>query len=182
MNEFILSNGNRIIVSALLILFLVTWKFALKKSTHRIAKIAEFNIGRTQLMFKYINVIIFIIALFSLLYTWGVDLKDLNLFFSSVFAVIGIALFAIWSVLSNITSGVIMFFSFPFKIGDKIKIHDKEFPIVGVIEDIKAFQMHIRNDEGELITYPNNLILQKPISLLKKEVELLEENEEEQSY
>lgn len=182
MNEFILSNGNRIIVSVLLILFLVTWKFALKKSTHRIAKIAEFNIGRTQLMFKYINVIIFIIALFSLLYTWGVDLKDLNLFFSSVFAVIGIALFAIWSVLSNITSGVIMFFSFPFKIGDKIKIHDKEFPIVGVIEDIKAFQMHIRNDEGELITYPNNLILQKPISLLKKEVELLEENEEEQSY
>lgn len=182
MNEFILTNSNQIIVSALLILFLVTWKFALKKSTHRIAKIAEFNIGRTQLMFKYINVIIFIIALFSLLYTWGVDLKDLNLFFSSVFAVIGIALFAIWSVLSNITSGVIMFFSFPFKIGDKIKIHDKEFPIVGIIEDIKAFQMHIRNDDGELITYPNNLILQKPISLLKKEVELLEESEEEQNY
>lgn len=182
MNEFILSNGNRIIVSVLLILFLVVWKFVLKKSTHRIAKIAEFNIGRTQLMFKYINVLMFVIALFSLLYTWGIDLKDLNLFFSSVFAVIGIALFAIWSVLSNVTSGVIMFFSFPFKIGDKIKIHDKEFPIVGIIEDIKAFQMHIRNDEGELITYPNNLILQKPISLLKKEVELLEESEEEQSY
>ncbi len=183
MNEFILENANRIIISVLLILFLVMWKFALKKSTHRIAKIAEFNIGRTQLMFKYINVLMFIIALFSLLYTWGVDLKDLNLFFSSVFAVIGIALFAIWSVLSNITSGVIMFFSFPFKIGDKIKIHDKEFPIVGIIEDIKAFQMHIRNDDGELITYPNNLILQKPISLLKKEVELLqEENEEDNIY
>jgi small-conductance mechanosensitive channel len=183
MNEFILENTNRIIISVLLILFLVIWKFALKKSTHRIAKIAEFNIGRTQLMFKYINVLMFIIALFSLLYTWGVDLKDLNLFFSSVFAVIGIALFAIWSVLSNITSGVIMFFSFPFKIGDKIKIHDKEFPIVGIIEDIKAFQMHIRNDDGELITYPNNLILQKPISLLKKEVELLqEENEEDNIY
>lgn len=183
MNEFILANANRVIISVLLILFLVIWKFALKKSTHRIAKIAEFNIGRTQLMFKYINVLMFIIALFSLLYTWGVDLKDLNLFFSSVFAVIGIALFAIWSVLSNITSGVIMFFSFPFKIGDKIKIHDKEFPIVGIIEDIKAFQMHIRNDEGELITYPNNLILQKPISLLKKEVELLqEENEEDSSH
>jgi len=43
--------------------------------------------------------------------------------------------------------------------------------------------MHIRNDDGELITYPNNLILQKPISLLKKEVELLqEENEEDNIY
>lgn len=178
MNDFITDNTNRVIISAILILFLVIWKFALKKSTNRIARIAEFNIGRTKLMFKYINVLIFILLFFSLLYVWGVDLRDLNLFFSSVFAVIGIALFAIWSVLSNITSGIIMFFSFPFKIGDKIKIHDKEFPIIGIIEDIKAFQMHIRNDDGELVTYPNNLILQKPVSLVKKEIELLEESEE----
>jgi small-conductance mechanosensitive channel len=64
-----------------------------------------------------------------------------------------------------------MFFSCPFKIGDYIKIHDKEHPIEGKIEDIKAFQMHLRTREGELIVYPNNLVLQKPISLLKKENE-----------
>jgi hypothetical protein len=33
-------------------------------------------------------------------------------------------------ILSNITSGVILFF--PFKMGDTIKIHDKDFPMADV--------------------------------------------------
>ena len=70
-----------------------------------------------------------------------------------------------------------MFFSFPYKIGDKIKIHDKDSPIDNVIiEDIKAFQLHLRTDKGELVTYPNNLFLQKPVTLLKKDA-LLERDE-----
>ena len=79
------------------------------------------------------------------------------------------ALFAIWSILSNVTSGVIMFFSFPYKVGDKIKIHDKDYPIVAVIEDIRAFQLHLREDSGDLVTYPNNLILQKAVTLVEKD-------------
>ena len=66
--------------------------------------------------------------------------------------------------------GIIMFFNFPYKIGDKIKIHDKDMPIEALIEDIKAFHLHLRTDEGELITYPNNLILQKAVSLIQKDV------------
>ena len=93
----------------------------------------------------------------------------MSVLFSSIFAVIGIGLFAIWSILSNVTSGIIMFFSFPYKVGDKIKIHDKDFPIEAIIEDIRAFQLHLRLDDGNLVTYPNNLILQKPVSLIEKD-------------
>lgn len=60
-----------------------------------------------------------------------------------------------------------MFFSFPYKIGDTIKIHDKDLPVEAMIEDIKAFHLHLRTQEGELITYPNNLILQKAVSLIE---------------
>lgn len=88
-------------------------------------------------------------------FVFGAELKDMAVLFSSVFAVIGIALFAIWSILSNVTSGIIVFFSFSYKVGDKIKIHDKDAPI----EDIRAFQLHLRQNNGDLITYPNNLIL-----------------------
>ena len=156
------------IISVLLIFILIIWRFTLKKSANRIARIGDFNIGRTKLMFKYINFLVSFVMIFALLFTWGIKAEDLAWIFSSVFAVIGIGLFAIWSILSNITSGVIMFFSCPFKIGDYIKINDKDTPIEARIEDIKAFQMHLRTDDGELIVYPNNLILQKPISLLKK--------------
>jgi small-conductance mechanosensitive channel len=160
---------SQIIWTAIVVFLLLLLRFTLKQSAKRIAKRDELNFIRTRLIFKYINVLVFFIAVFSLLLIWGVEIRELALVFSSVFAVLGIGLFAIWSVLSNVTSGIIMFFSFPYKIGDKIKIHDKDFPVVGIIEDIKAFQLHLRTDEDELITYPNNLILQKSVTLLKKD-------------
>jgi MscS family membrane protein len=51
----------------------------------------------------------------------------------------------------------------------KIKIHDKDYPLEAVIEDIRAFQLHLRQDNGDLVTYPNNLILQKAVTLVKKD-------------
>lgn len=152
------------------IILLLVVQFLLKKAAHRVGQRSEINITRTRLMFKYINILIVIIAAFLLSLAWGVGFSELSLVFSSVFAVLGVALFAIWSILSNITSGIILFFSFPYKIGDKIKIHDKDLPIEAVIEDIKAFHLHLRTLEGELITYPNNLILQKAVSLIQKDV------------
>jgi MscS family membrane protein len=62
-----------------------------------------------------------------------------------------------------------MFFSFPYKVGDKIQIHDKDFPLEGIIEDIRAFQLHLRLDNGDLVTYPNNLMLQKGVTLIEKD-------------
>lgn len=167
--DFFYKPSREIIISVILVILLILWRFTLKKSANRIARISDFNIGRTRLMFKYINVLVSFVMIFALMFTWGVRAEDLAWVFSSVFAVIGIGLFATWSILSNITSGVIMFFSCPFKIGDDIKFHDKDYPIEAKIEDIKAFQMHLRTKDGELIVYPNNLVLQKPISLVRKE-------------
>ncbi|MCF4101458.1 mechanosensitive ion channel family protein [Gillisia sp. M10.2A] len=172
MYELYTINKSQIAYTLAIIVILVIFQFVLKKAANRVGKRSEIHISRTRLMFKYINILVVLIAVFMLAFAWGVGLKDLSLIFSSVFAVIGVALFAIWSILSNITSGIILFFSFPYKIGDKIKIHDKEMPIIGVIEDIKAFHLHIITDDGELVTYPNNLILQKAVSLIQKDVYL----------
>ena len=80
-------------------------------------------------------------------------------------------MFAQWSILSNITSGIILFFFFPFKIGDVIKIHDKDFPIQAEIEDINAFHVNLKTIDGERITYPNNLLLQKGISIIDPKID-----------
>ena len=169
-SEFLELYLKPIIWTVVTLIILIIFRLILKSSARRIAKKTNKNEGRTRQMAKYINVLVSFIAVFALLLIWGVDYQNIALIFSSVFAVIGIGLFAIWSILSNITSGILMFFYFPFNIGDKIKIHDKDFPIEAVIEDIKAFQLHLRTSENELITYPNNLILQKPISLIEKDV------------
>lgn len=172
MKDIFLIYKNEIIYTTIIVVSLLIIQFTMKKAAHRVGKQSEIHISRTRLMLKYINILVSLIAIFALAFAWGIGYKDLSLIFSSVFAVIGVALFAIWSILSNVTSGIILFFSFPYKIGDKIRIHDKDAPIIGVIDDIKAFHLHIINDEGELVTYPNNLILQKAVSLIKKDVYL----------
>lgn len=162
-------NRYQIISTIAIILALWILQLIMKKAAHRVGHRSEIHITRTRLMFKYINILVTIIAIFLLSLTWGYNAQEIALIFSSLFAIIGVAMFAIWSILSNITAGIILFFSFPYKIGSRIKIHDKDLPIEAIIEDIKAFHLHLRTLDGELITYPNNLILQKAVSLIEKE-------------
>jgi small-conductance mechanosensitive channel len=122
---------------------------------------------RTNLVIKYIHLLISILAVIALIVIWGVQSDDILVTLSSIATVIGVAMFAQWSILSNITSGVILFFSYPFKIGDIIKIHDKEFPIEGEIFDINAFHTDLVTTNGERVIYPNSLLLQKGITIVQ---------------
>lgn len=169
MLEFFTLNQYEIISTFAILLVLWILQFIMKKAAHRVGNRSEIHITRTRLMFKYINILVTIIAIFLLSLTWGYNAQEIALIFSSLFAIIGVAMFAIWSILSNITAGIILFFSFPYKIGSRIKIHDKDMPVEAIIEDIKAFHLHLRTLDGELITYPNNLILQKAVSLVERE-------------
>jgi small-conductance mechanosensitive channel len=169
MEEVFFDYTHQIVYTLIVLLVLFIIQKILKKAAKRIGHQGDLHVTRIRLMFKYINILVTIIAVFLLALTWGYRVQDLALIFSSVFAIIGVALFAIWSILSNITAGIILFFSFPYKIGSRIKIHDKDLPVEAVIEDIKAFHLHLRTLDGELITYPNNLILQKAVSLIEKE-------------
>jgi small-conductance mechanosensitive channel len=97
-----------------------------------------------------------------LLMLLGIEYSQLSVFLSSVFAVIGVALFAQWSILSNITASLIIFFGFPYRVGDSVRVLDKDDDISGVIEEISLFHVLIRKGD-DLITYPNSMILQKAV-------------------
>lgn len=159
------------IATMIVILLYVIFRVSIAKIVKRFARLNEVLEHRTNLIIKYINLLLGILALISVTIIWGVKKDQILLFISSVFAVVGVASFAQWSILSNITAGIIIFFSYPFKIGDKIKIHDKDFPIEGEIDDIKAFYIVLRTIDGEMITYPNNLLMQKGISVVTKSLE-----------
>jgi len=169
MRDFFSPHTSEIFISIAVLIGLLLLRLILTTTANKVGKRQGINVARVRLMVKYINILMIFIAIFLLMIVWGVRAEQLSLVFSSVFAVIGIGLFAVWSILSNITSGIIMFFSFPYKIGDKIKIHDADVPLEGIIEDIKAFHVYLRIPNGELVTYPNNLVLQKAISLVKKD-------------
>mgnify|MGYP001360199365 CR=1 FL=1 len=156
-----------IILSASIILAHLLLRWILVTVVKRFAKKSEKVEQRTGLIVKYIGFCIVFGIILSLTLIWGVQFEDVGFVLSSVFAVIGIAFFAQWSILSNITSGIIMFFTFPYKIGDYIIIHDKEYDYQGTIEDIRGFHVLLKTPDHRLITYPNSLILQKGVSVVK---------------
>lgn len=164
---------NSLIVFALFFIFQLIVRFIIRQMANSKRK----NKGRVKLIGRY--VIVTFVLIFSLIeaFVLGVKIQELVVLFSSVFAILGITLFANWSILSNVTSGIVMFFSFPYKIGDKIKIHDKDLEITAIIEDIRSFQIHLRKNNGDLITYPNSLLLQKAVTLIEKNaIEEIDDN------
>ncbi|WP_299116253.1 mechanosensitive ion channel domain-containing protein [uncultured Winogradskyella sp.] len=169
MSDFFETYQTEIIQTAILLGILLVIRAIIVLTVKKIGRRSGTTEARAILMGRYVTVTLVLIALLIEAFILGAEPHDITLVFSSVFAVIGIALFAIWSILSNVTSGVIMFFSFPYKVGDKIKIHDKDYPVEAIIEDIRAFQLILREDNGDLVTYPNNLILQKAVTLMEKD-------------
>ncbi len=117
---------------------------------------------RLKYITKTLNLALGVFFFILLVSFHGVEYSQISIFLSSVFAVIGVALFAQWSILSNVTASLIIFFGFPYRVGDYIRVVDKDDEIVGVIEEISLFHVLIKRGE-ELITYPNTLILQKAV-------------------
>ncbi len=171
--ELISGRESELLSTLITIIILLSIRFVGNKTVRKIGRVSEIAEARTLLITKYMSIALTFLGIGALTFIWSVDFQKLGILFSSIFAVIGVALFAQWSILSNVTSGVILFFSFPFKIGDRIKIMDKELLDVAnldngvyIIEDIKAFHLHLRSSNGQRMTYPNNLILQKAVALV----------------
>jgi small-conductance mechanosensitive channel len=61
-----------------------------------------------------------------------------------------------------------LFFNHPVKIGDTIKVLDKDYPFEGEVTDLTYFFILLKSDDGEIITIPNSLLLQKSVSVVEK--------------
>ncbi|WP_256936832.1 mechanosensitive ion channel family protein [Vibrio diabolicus] len=124
--------------------------------------------ARLSFIQRCINVALLFLTASVFAIITGIGYGDVSLFLSSIFAVLGVAFIAQWSILSNITASFLIFFVFPYRVGDRIKVVDKDEDISGEIQEISMFHVLIKHDNGNLITYPNNQILQKAVLKLAK--------------
>jgi small-conductance mechanosensitive channel len=179
MEEYFVQYQKEVLGSIILVLLILIVRLIAIKTVRRIGRKSDIKEVRTRLIAKYISYGLSFLVIAGLIFVWGVKIREIGLIFSSVFAVIGVALFAQWSILSNVTAGIILFFSFPFKIGDRIRIQDKDIDYQGhfIIEDIKAYHVYLRKENGELMTYPNNMMLQKAVSLIENHDNVRERSE-----
>ena len=123
---------------------------------------------RRKLILNLSYLLYYIIFFISIPFVLGVSVNELIVFVSSILAVLGVGFFAQWSMLSNLTASIILFFYHPVRIGDTIRILDKELDLTGEVKNITGFYVLIKTSEGNReITIPNTVILYKGIELIK---------------
>ena len=152
-----------IIISIIIVLYF-------NRAIERFSFIKSIELNRRKIVYKLFHLAVYIIAGISLLAIWGVDLEQFSVFISSALAVIGIAFFAQWSLLSNLTASVILFFNHPVRLGNRIRILDKDFDWTGRVVDITGFYLFMKTDDGREITIPNSVVLQKGIEILDNKI------------
>src|SRR5690554_4554484 len=153
-----------LIESLVVIIAYFILKYVTKKATIRAARKFSKSKTRVKIVKKIIQLILITISLTLLFFIWGVEQSELLLFMSSLLTVLCIAFIAQWSIISNITATLIIYFNHTAKIGDEIEIFDTDHPVKGKISDVGIFFVTVKSKEGASITIPSNLFIQKMIT------------------
>lgn len=167
----------KIIESIFVITLYVLIRLIVNKLIHRTVIDKLVQKSRTKLIRKAINFIVLTVCLIILLIIWGVKHSELAVFVGSVLTVVGVAMFAQWSILSNITSSIVLFFNHSVKIGDHIAIMEsKDYEIKGEVMDIGLFFTKLKTTETqEEVNLPNNVFITKTIKKMNENILEVEE-------
>ncbi len=164
----------KIIKTLSILAIIIIARIVLKKVSDSIGKTYEFSIHRTKIIRKFISFASWLFLIIACIGIWGVHPSNLVLFIGSILTIIGVAFFAQWSILSNITSALILFFFYPFKLGDLIKILDSDNGVAGRLNDFTLFHVEIKLEDSRKVIVPNNVFLQKMVQTHSEQ-----ENEQE---
>ncbi|MEX0902633.1 MAG: mechanosensitive ion channel domain-containing protein [Pseudohongiellaceae bacterium] len=110
--------------------------------------------------------IVLIIATLSvvvLLFIWGIDFSGILVLSTGLLTLTGVALFASWSMLSNITAFFILLIHQSFRRGNFIRIIEMDNYVEGYISEINLFSTKLISEQREIINYPNNLLISRPV-------------------
>ena len=153
----------QIIESLVLIVLLVISSKILERLIDQAGVKYTYHKTRIKVIKKVVSFLLYLIFIGVLLLIWGIAPAQLAAYIASLFTVVGIAFLAQWSIVSNITSTLIIFFNHQVNIGDRIVILDKDYQIEGKISDIGIFFIIIKVSENEYVSLPSNVFMQKMV-------------------
>lgn len=159
--------SNIVFSSLVLLFYLVMSKKLLPKIESDITKSKLKSHSALKGLFAA-RVLVATVSLCLLLLAWGIDFSGLLVLSTSIITVTGVALFASWSLISNITAYFILLTNVSYRRGNYLRIIDGDNFVEGFIADIGPFSTRLVTTERETIMYPNNLILTRPVMLNPK--------------
>jgi small-conductance mechanosensitive channel len=150
-----------------IIVFIVSLNF-IKKLIEQTGLKFSYHKTRIKILKKIISFGLYLTLIGLLTLIWGVEQSDLLSYVASLLTIFGIAFLAQWSILSNITASLIIFFNHKVNIGDSIVIIDKDYHVEGKISDVGIFFVVIKTPEQDYVSMPTNVFMQKMVKKITK--------------
>jgi small-conductance mechanosensitive channel len=141
-----------------IMLHVITVKWTLPKVRDGV-KISKLSEESALKAYNMMRIIIGTMTIAGLLIVWGIDFSGLLLISTSLITITGVALFANWSLLSNITAYFILLFQPSYSRGNFIRIFEGDNFVEGTISEVNLFNIKLITEDDEVIMYPNNLLL-----------------------
>ncbi|MFA0813386.1 mechanosensitive ion channel domain-containing protein [Microbulbifer epialgicus] len=155
---------------------LVLGNRAIKKLVNRVGAERHIDESRIDYVIKSIQLVWVFIGVVAGIALTGSSVEDVGVLVGSSLAFLGVALFAQWSLLSNATASIIVFFFFPYRVGSWVEIIDGDNTVIGQIKEITLFHVIMLDEDNAIVTYPNSLVFQKAVRIthnkpVKKDIE-----------
>ena len=148
-------------VGILLFLYIL-YRYGQSKIEHS-ADFSRLSVSTAHTASSTARYLAFVLGTLVLLIIWGIDVSSVLLFATTSLTVFAAAFFATWSILSNVTAYFILLLHPSFRRGNFIRVMDMDNYIEGYIADLTLFNTKLITESREVVVYPNNLLLAKPM-------------------
>ncbi len=149
-------------LTVIIIILFLSARWVIRKSVRKLGAKFSYDLNRTAATKRLLTISLYVFVIVLLVIIWGGDLNNLWVSIGSILGVIAIGFFAIWSILSNIVAGIIIYTINPFKITDTLVLVEKQ--VTGKVKDIGLIYTTLEDEEG-IFTIPNNLFFQQVVKV-----------------
>jgi small-conductance mechanosensitive channel len=153
--------SNLLLSLVVVALYLLLTRLALPRIEARVDQ-SNLKAEATKKAYHMVRLLTGIVTLSILLIVWGIDFSGLLVISTSLLTVTGVALFANWSLLSNVTAYFVLLFHNSFRRGNFVRVIDVDNYMEGYIAEVNLFNTKLITEDREVVVYPNNLILPRP--------------------
>ncbi len=148
--EKALNLGIRIVLAIVFFLIGVQLIKLIRKLVKKSMQTAGAEVGAVQFMDSFMKAALYIILIFMLASSFGLDAASIVALLGSAGVAIGLA---IQGSLSNLAGGVLILVLKPFKVGDYIR--ENSSGQEGTVSEIQIFYTKLLTPDGKIIVLPN---------------------------
>lgn len=144
-----------------ILLFALLFQTLLNAAVERLVREKAYHESRAKMVKKSLKWLVVFVSLLLLLWVWGASIGNVWVGITSVLALIAIGFIAVWSILSNILAGVLLFFTGAIRVGDEIMIVPEK--VRGKVISLNLMFCVLQAKDKSRFSVPNNLLFQRII-------------------